>query len=841
MFGKNYWTYNNVDDEKIDKLAEKLNITKVTSRILLNRGLEDIDKADKFIRASLEDLYNPFLLKDMDKAVERIQKSIKEGQGIWVYGDYDVDGVSSVSILVKFFRNINYPINYYIPNRIEEGYGINIEAISEIHDKGGKLIITVDCGITSVKEVAHGNSLGIDMIITDHHECQGLLPNAYAIVNPKQEDCQYPYDMLCGCGIAFKLIQALTPIEIFKKQLYDYIDIVALATIADIVPLVDENRIFVKNGLSAMQNTNNIGLQALIHVSGLKDKKLTAGQIGFTLAPRINAAGRIGDADGAVRLLTTEDHQEALKLADLLDKENKNRQQIEADIHHQALNILAVDESYHKDKFLVLYKEEWHHGVIGIVASRIVEKHYRPVVILSIEGDEAKGSARSIPGFNLFEALHHCKDLFIKFGGHEQAAGLSMKVENIELFRKKINEIINNTLSDEDFIPEIGFDGHLRLKEVDNNLLYELEKLEPFGMGNPGPKFINRLIKPVSPKTIGAEGKHLKLILQQEEYKAEGIGFNLGAFYEELTAAEQIDIVYSPEFNDYNGVRKMQLNIKDIKIIKNNSIDKASFLNCYYESFCLSDYLTPAEAVNISLESVVVTVDKDFMLLKILKQETSILILVNTMEQAIRLLSLSGIQQKKSRIKYKYAFNHLSISSFMSEVDIIINPNIDKIDYRRYNKIILYDQFFSSIDLIRLLKLTDTHKTTVLYEVGDEKSNEEILSNVIPSREILVILYKFLMSTNNDKNVYTIDELFELFKLKVKVPNRALIKNALEILREAKLISYEKLGQAYEIIMMKSSEKINLEELKSYQNAHRALEGFRGFQNEMQQLYMRRK
>ncbi len=841
MFGKSYWTYSNIDDEKIKELADGLNITKATSRLLLNRGLADIDKANRFIRASLEDLYDPYLMKDMKKAVDRIKAAIAAKQGIWIYGDYDVDGVSSTSILVKYFRNIGYPIDYYIPNRIEEGYGINTEAIKEIHNRGGNLIITVDCGITSVKEVELANSLGIDMIITDHHECHGELPMAYAIVNPKQEDCQYPYDMLCGCGIAFKLVQALTPPEDFKQQLNDYIDITAVATIADIVPLVDENRILVKNGLKRLQQTENAGLKALIQVSGLVGKKLSAGQIGFTLAPRINAAGRIGDANGAVRLLTTEDHREALTLAELLDKENKNRQQIEAEICQEALALVEGDMSYHRENFLVLYKEEWHHGVIGIVASRLVEKYYRPVVILSVEGDEAKGSARSIPGFNLFEALYQCKDLFLKFGGHEQAAGLSIKTENIPAFRRRINEIIDSTLREEDFIPEISFDGPLRLQELNDGFMKELEWLEPYGMGNPGPKFINRLIKPLYPKAIGTEGKHLKLTLQQKDHRAEGIAFNFGSLNQELLDTEKMDIVYSPEINEYNGNRKIQLNIKDVKIIKKKDFDRGAFSQCYYEALKLSDYITNSGAIDFPQDNIIVAEDKDMILLKLLKEQETTLILVNTLDQAIRLLSLSGIQQKKGRIKYKYAFNQLTNTSATSEVDIIINPNIDKIDFRRYNKIILYDQFFSAKDFISFTKLTNIHKTLVLYEAGDERSNEEILSNIQLTRELLVLLYKYISSTNNDKEVYRVQELMEALNSHKGPVNPTLIRLALEILMEGNLLSAKREGTTYCIQMNKNGEKIRLEDLKSYQNAQKAMAGFKAFQKEALQLYMRRK
>ena len=486
------WTLKHKGKVKEANLSKKIDISPEISQILVNRGVDSKKDAEIFMNPSLEYLRDPFLMKDMDKAVKRIKMAIENKENIYIYGDYDVDGVSSTSILYLYFKSINYPVKYYIPNRLEEGYGINENAIRKIYEDGCDLIITVDCGITSVKEVELANELGIDVIISDHHECQSEIPNAYAIINPKQEDCNYPFDMLCGCGVAFKIIQALTDEEEFKTTMYDYLEIATLATICDIVPLVDENRIIVKNGLKLMKEGKNLGLRELIKVCGIESGQIGSSHIGFSVGPRINASGRLGYSYLGVQLFTTDDENEAKEIANILEAKNIERQLIESKMYKEAEEIIANNEEYKNDKVLVVAKEGWQHGIIGIVASKLTEKYYKPTILLTIEDGEATGSARSIKGFNMFEALVSCKDLMNKFGGHEQAAGLALSEENISELKKRINEIADYNLTKEDLIENIKVEFELDEESVDLKLVDDLHKLEPFGLSNPSPRFIMR-------------------------------------------------------------------------------------------------------------------------------------------------------------------------------------------------------------------------------------------------------------------------------------------------------------------------------------------------------------
>ncbi|MGL6107941.1 single-stranded-DNA-specific exonuclease RecJ, partial [Romboutsia sp.] len=480
MFNKK-WTLKYKGKVEESELSEKLKISPEISQILKNRGINSEKDSEIFMNPSLEYLRDPFLMKDMGKAVDRIKLAIENNEKIWIYGDYDVDGVSSTAILCIYFDSINYPVQFYIPNRLEEGYGINEDAIKYIHSQDANLIITVDCGITSVKEVDLANELGINVIITDHHECQSEIPKAYAVINQKQEDCHYPFDMLCGCGVAFKLIQALTPEEEFKTTLYDYLEIVTLATICDIVPLVDENRIIVKNGLKLMSQGQNIGLRELIKVCGVESDKIGSSHIGFSIGPRINASGRLGYSSLGVELFTTKDVSKAKEIANLLEEKNNERQMIEGKMYQEAEAIIEANEKYKTDKVLVIANEGWQHGIIGIVASKLTEKYYKPTILLTIEDGEATGSARSIKGFSIFDALVKCKDLLNKFGGHDQAAGLGLDADKVKLLDEEVNKIANYNLNEEDLIENINVEFELNEDVVNLNLVEELHKLEPFG------------------------------------------------------------------------------------------------------------------------------------------------------------------------------------------------------------------------------------------------------------------------------------------------------------------------------------------------------------------------
>ncbi|MBQ3421863.1 MAG: single-stranded-DNA-specific exonuclease RecJ, partial [Romboutsia sp.] len=535
------------------------------NQILKNRGIEDEKDKEIFMNPSLDFLRDPFLMKDMDKAVKRIQKAIENNETIFIYGDYDVDGVSSTSILCLYFDSINYPVNYYIPNRLEEGYGINEDAIRKIHNEGCNLIISVDCGITSVNEVNLANELGIDVIITDHHECQSEIPNALAVVNPKQEDCNYPFDMLCGCGVAFKLIQALTPKEVFKTTMYDYLEIATLATICDIVPLVDENRIIVKNGLKLMREGKNLGLRELIKICGVDTEKIGSSHIGFAIGPRINASGRLGYSYLGVQLFTTKDEYEASEIAKVLEEKNNERQLIEAKMYQEAEDIIQSNEGYENDKVLVIAREGWQHGIIGIVASKLTEKYYKPTILLTIEDGEATGSARSIKGFSIFDALVSCKDLLNKFGGHEQAAGLGLDANKVDILRKKVNEIADYNLTSEDMIENIKVEFELDEDKVSLDLVDKLHDLEPFGLSNPSPRFIIRNLVLDDMFTIGKNKQHLKLnVYNQNTYEC--IGFNMAHLKENFNVGDKVDILFQLDENNYINNRTFQILLKDMRL-----------------------------------------------------------------------------------------------------------------------------------------------------------------------------------------------------------------------------------------------------------------------------------
>ena len=559
------WTLKYKGEVKETNLSKKINISPEISQILNNRGIENEKDAEIFMNPSLEYLRDPFLMKDMKKSTERIKKAIENKERIYIYGDYDVDGVSSTSILYLYFKSIGFPVKYYIPNRLEEGYGINEDAIKKIHDDGCDLIITVDCGITSVKEVELANELGIDVIITDHHECQSEIPDAYAIVNPKQEDCNYPFDMLCGCGVAFKMIQALTDEEEFKTSMFDYLEIVTLATICDIVPLIDENRIIVKNGLKLMKEGKNLGLRELIKVCGIETNKIGSSHIGFSIGPRINASGRLGYSYLGVQLFTTDNEDEAKEIANILEGKNIERQMIESKMYKEAEEILSSDERFKDDKVLVIAKEGWQHGIIGIVASKLTEKYYKPTILLTIEDGEATGSARSIKGFSIFDALVSCKDLMNKFGGHEQAAGLALDAKNIDELRVRINEIADYNLSKEDLIENIKVEYELKEDSATLDLVDNLHKLEPFGLSNPSPRFIMRDLLLTNIFKMGKNKQHLKIIVENKK-SYECVGFNMAYLADNFQLGDKVDILFQVDENNYNNERKVQFLLKDIRL-----------------------------------------------------------------------------------------------------------------------------------------------------------------------------------------------------------------------------------------------------------------------------------
>ncbi len=565
MTNEKIWVLSKINKNEVDELARKAGISKLLAKIFLSRGMNDAESIRQFLEPSMGELHDPFLMKDMDKAADRIIEAINKKQKIIVYGDYDVDGITGTSILADFLARAGISADFYIPDRIEEGYGLSAGAIDKIKEQGADLIVTVDCGVTAVDEVDYVSKLGMDIVITDHHECKPVLPKACALVNPHRPDCNYPFKELAGVGVVYKLITALC-LKMGLGDMYNrYLDLVAVGTVADVVPLQGENRVIVKHGLKTIEATSNIGLKTLIEISGLKERKIDTWMLSFIIAPRINAAGRIGDAGRAVKLLTTENPQEAMTIAVQLNEENRFRQETEMEIFRQATEIIETDPSYRDEKVLVISGKGWHHGVIGIVSSKITEKYYKPSILFSIDEENAKGSGRSIEGFNLFKALTHCQHLLDKFGGHELAAGLSLNPSRLPDFRKSINEYADSVMKEEDLIPKLKIDVELEADDLNLDSVKELELLAPFGASNPSPVFSYSSFIIKEMRTVGGD-KHLKMKLADGDFTVEAIGFNMGNLMDKLSCSYLVDVACSLEINCWNSSEKVQLNLKDIKL-----------------------------------------------------------------------------------------------------------------------------------------------------------------------------------------------------------------------------------------------------------------------------------
>jgi len=556
----------NVEKEAIDNYAQRLNVPPIIAKILLNRGIDSYDKAKLFFRGKMENLYDPFLLRDMGRAVDRIVKATNQQEKILIYGDYDVDGITAVSMLYLVLKRLGADVCYYIPHRVQEGYGISTAGIDEAAKQQVNLIISVDCGITAIKEVEYARQLNMDVIISDHHEPGMQLPKAYAILNPKCEKSNYPFQELAGVGVAYKLAQALIrELKLDESLIKDFVDLVAIGSAADIVPLVDENRILVKEGLKRLNETDRPGLRALLQVAGLFNKPLGTGQIVFIIAPRINAVGRMGNAERAIELFTTQDQDRALEIANIFEAENRQRKNIDEETFRMAQQI--VDENYSLADYygLVLDQEGWHPGVIGIVASRVVEKYYRPTIMISIEDGVGKGSARSISGFDIYLALKQCEDLLIGYGGHKYAAGLTIEKHKIEQFRARFNQLARQQLDEDLLAPKLRIEGEIRLSEINNRLYKFLRFLAPFGPQNMRPVFLSQKLQVVGTPTI-VGNNHLKFKVRQDGIVLDAIGFNLGdLIYRIDPGVSNLDMAYVIEENNYLGRTTLQLRVKDLR------------------------------------------------------------------------------------------------------------------------------------------------------------------------------------------------------------------------------------------------------------------------------------
>ena len=561
-----HWAFTERPDPVLlEQMEGDLDIPAAMARILVNRGIADSDVARDFLYPSLDHLCDPFLMADMGRGVDRIGRAIGAGESVMVHGDYDVDGVTGTALMVRALRGLGSDVSFYIPNRLGEGYGISRAGIDEAVRRGVTLLISVDCGITAIDETAYAKSRGMDVIITDHHQ-PGELPDAVAVVNPKRVDCPYPFKDLPGVALAFKLADA-----VYRSrgrdlsEVYRDLDLVALGCAADIVPMVGENRVLVTYGLYQMQRTENLGLRALLGNLRLLDKRVGTGQLVFVLAPRINALGRMGSALDAVTMLTTDDPSEAQRVAQLLEHQNRMRRQIDEKTFTEALAMVERDVDPERDRAVVLASEAWHAGVIGIVASRIAEKVHLPAVLISVDGSQGKGSARSIPGFDLYAALSRCRDHLVAFGGHTYAAGLTIDGARIEGFREAFMEVASEMLRPEDLIPQLLIDDEISLGQIDERLLSLLKRFAPFGPQNTRPVMVSRGVEVAdTPEVVGRN--HVRFKARQDGRILDCIGFNLGDLTYRLTPGEaNLDMAYVIEENDARGRRGIQLRVRDLR------------------------------------------------------------------------------------------------------------------------------------------------------------------------------------------------------------------------------------------------------------------------------------
>ncbi|MBL7719730.1 MAG: single-stranded-DNA-specific exonuclease RecJ [Flavipsychrobacter sp.] len=561
------WTLKPADENNVQSLANALKVHPALCRLLVVRGINDYEAARHFFRPELSDLHDPFLMKDMDKAVVRISEAIEWHERIMVYGDYDVDGTTSVAVVYSFLRkNYNGDLAYYIPHRYREGYGVSRQGIDYAHAHGYTLLITLDCGIKSVELIAYAQSLGIDVIVCDHHTPDEQLPPAKAILNPKQPGCSYPFRELSGCGIGFKLISALAlqwkqPLE----NVYCYLDLVATSIAADIVPIDGENRILAYYGLKQVNESPSLSIKTLKdHVK--LNRPMHIADLVFVIGPRVNAAGRMDDARKAVDLFIEEDEEKILALAEALQSDNSDRKEVDKNITEEALSLLQEREMTEQRKSTVLYQSHWHKGVVGIVASRLIDHYYRPTIVLTLSNDKVTGSARSVSGFNIYEAIHECRDLLDNYGGHFYAAGMTMAPERVDEFSRRFEDVVSQTIAPHLLIPEIEIDAEIALADVKQAFFNIISQFEPFGPNNMRPVFISRGVQDFKGYSKVVKEQHIKFVVCQKGQQdvIDGVGFNMADKFA-IVESGLFDMVYTIDENEFNGVTKLQVKVLDIR------------------------------------------------------------------------------------------------------------------------------------------------------------------------------------------------------------------------------------------------------------------------------------
>jgi len=550
--------------EKATRLAQLLRAPMAVAHTLVNRGIDTENKAWSYLEPSIEDLHDPAEMLDLDRAAERILAGIARKERIFIQGDYDVDGITSTFLLYSALVELGAAAEYHIPDRIKDGYGLTVEAIDEARRRNCTLVVTVDCGITAVEAVAHATSLGIDTVITDHHEPPAVLPTAHAIINPLRPGCPYPFKSLAGVGVTFKLVERLFEAKGGLDHARDYLDVVALGTIADVVPLVGENRVLARLGLDRLNEGKSLGLAALIEKVNLKGKRISSGQVAFVLAPRINAAGRMGNAEQGLRLLLARDQQEAKAIAGSLEEDNDERRKKDEKALVEAERRVTEELAYPDCSSILLWSDTWHPGVIGIVASRLVERFQRPAVLVALDGERGRGSGRSLPGLDLTQLLDGCHDLLIAHGGHAFAAGLTVERSRLPELRERLEKLAREQFQPDQFTTQLELDTDLRVADCNEELVEWLERMTPFGLDNPEPVFHLQNAQIESVSTVGA-GKHVRFTVREGSATVEAIGFGMGELKSRLDSLRQADLAFVPTLNTWNNQQRVQLKLKGVR------------------------------------------------------------------------------------------------------------------------------------------------------------------------------------------------------------------------------------------------------------------------------------
>ncbi|MCD5406916.1 MAG: single-stranded-DNA-specific exonuclease RecJ [Desulfotomaculum sp.] len=882
-------------------LANQLNISELLAQMLINRGIYTVAEARLFLSSNLADLHDPLLMKDMAKALAAVTACLRDSKPVLIYGDYDVDGISGTALLVNALHRLGGVVNYYIPKR-DQGYGLHSEVLRQAVADGYKLVITVDCGITAVAEAQLAKELGLMLVITDHHQPGPELPAALAVVNPKRTDCHYPYQDLAGVGVALKLVQAIyRSAGLPDNAWHDMLDLACLGTIADIVPLLGENRIIVKHGLKQLQNTSNLGLVALKAVCSVANRVIDSRDVGFALGPRLNAAGRMGDPQRGVELLLCPEPEQARKIAMDLDQSNRERQNIEQQVLDDAVLMLEQTQpELLKSKILVLASENWHFGVIGIVASRLLKRYHRPVLMIAIQDEQAKGSARSIDGFNLYTALEYCRNCLLKFGGHEKAAGFSVTVDNISTLHQKINEYADTVLDEEALIPSINLDQLVAWEQLTADVVTEMALLAPLGQNNPAPLLATQGVGILETRAVGKAQNHLKLKLKSEKITLGGIGFNLAAHIQTFNnppVSGQLptrDIIFTPEINEWNGTKSVQLKIKNIcrqATIKSGcplgvdtphpspsgqvtggmspSIQLASpdyilqKLEFYKKNGPVEDrehtgqndrrHLLVNLFDQITLHDYRECPDRLEKLLNLIirlpagcKQEP-VIILVNSGYQVLELvqsLALKRIELAKRIVYYSRGMPNETIVDISQLIKpdsgtiLVTTPElISDLNIENIGKVIFYYPPFSMEGLQLTAEVTSAGgEWYFLFSTADIAASSKVLTTLAPERDSFVALYRFLIQHTGNEQV--VEFSAAALKKLLTEDGGALVEDytlalSMRVFAELKLLKFGYRAGIYQVKMLpKPSGKLNLENSKTfYWTNDIALEGLQFISN----------